>query len=149
MKILKHIHKFFEITGRERVMMLEAFYWLVIYTFLIYVMPFRWWQESIGRKMQPLQEKPLTREQLWQIREVRRAVFRANKVLFGLAKCFALSLTLKKMLQKRGMDSTLYLGVKKNGHESLLAHAWLKCGDITVYGGRNAAVHYRELLTYT
>ena len=149
MKILKHIHKFFEITGREQVMMLEAFYWLVIYTFLIYVMPFRWWQESIGQKMQPLQEKPLTREQLWQIREVRRAVFRANKVLFGLAKCFALSLTLKKMLQKRGMDSTLYLGVKKNGHESLLAHAWLKCGDITVYGGRNAAVHYRELLTYT
>ena len=41
MKILKHIHKFFEITGREQVMMLEAFYWLVIYTFLIYVMTFR------------------------------------------------------------------------------------------------------------
>ena len=144
-----YIYRFFQIPGRDRTLMLQALYWLLVYTFLIYVMPFRWWQDRIGLKMQPWQEETLTPEQMQKIALVRRSVFRAKKVLLGFPKCFALSLTLKKMLQKRGMDSTLYLGVKKDGHESLLAHAWLKCGEVTVYGGRNANVHYRELLTYT
>ena len=149
MKAVRHIFKFFDISGTERLLMLEAFFRLLVHHFMIYMLPFRWWQESIGRKMQPLKEKPLTQEQLWQIREVRSAVFRANKVLFGLAKCFAISLTLKRMLHKRGISSTLYLGVKKGESHRLLAHAWLKCGEVTVYGGRNANVHYKELVTYT
>jgi hypothetical protein len=80
---------------------------------------------------------------------VRRSVFRAKKALLDFPKCFALSLTLKKMLQKQGIDSTLFLGVKKGEHQTLIAHAWLKCGDFTVYGGRKANLHYKELVIYT
>ena len=129
--------------------MLEALYWLIIYTIQIYVMPFRWWQDRIGLKMQPWKEEALSPGQMQEIGLVRRAVFRAKKALLGTPKCFALSLTLKKMLQKRGIDSTLFLGVRKGEHQTLVAHAWLKSGDLTVYGGKNANVYYRELLTYT
>jgi hypothetical protein len=149
MKAIRRIRKFFQIPGRERALMLEALYWLMIYTFLIYIIPFRWWQDRIGRKMQPWQEEYVSKGQMQKIGLIRRSVFRAKKALLGFPKCFALSLTLKKMLQKRGIDSTLYLGVKKNGNESLIAHAWLKSGDITVYGGRKANLHYKELVIYT
>jgi hypothetical protein len=149
MKLLKHIQKFFEISTRERLRMLEALYWLILYTIQIYLMPFRWWQDRIGLKMQPWKEEALSPGQMQKIGLVRRAVFRAKKVLLGYPKCFALSLTLKKMLQKRGIDSTLFLGVKKGDHQTLMAHAWLKCANLTVYGGKNASGHYKELVIYT
>ena len=144
-----YIYRFFQIPGRDRTLMLQALYWLLVYTFLIYVMPFRWWQDRIGLKMQPWQEETLSPEQMRMIGLVRRSVFRAKKVLLGFPKCFALSLTLKKMLQKRGIDSTLYLGVKKNGDESLMAHAWLKCGDKIIYGGQFSNHHYKQLISFS
>ena len=128
--------------------MLEALYWLVVYNFLIYLLPFRWWQDRIGRKARPWKEEALNTGQLQNIGLIRRAVFRAKKALLGLPKCFALSLTMKKMLQKRGMDSTLFLGVKKNGHEKLLAHAWLKCGDTIIYGGNHVDQTYKQLVSF-
>lgn len=146
---LQRIMKFVRLPIREKHLMVEAFVLLLHYSFLIHVMPFRWWETRIGRKMQPLQQKQLTFEQKRKIGRIRLTVFRANMVLLEGAKCFAISLTLKKMLQKRKIASTLFLGVRKNEPEKLLAHAWLTCGDITIYGGREAAFQYRELVAFT
>ena len=149
MNTLRRIVKFVSMPLSEKLLMGEAVVYLLWYSLLIYTMPYRWWESRIGQKMQPWKQEGLTPGQMKQSARIRLGVFRANKVLFGLGKCFALSLTIKQMLKKRGIESTLYLGVKKGQPDSLLAHAWLKCGDITVYGGREAAKHYRELVVYT
>jgi hypothetical protein len=39
------------------------------------------------------------------------------------------------MLKCRGVHSTLYLGVAKEGEKGLSAHAWLRSGTLVLTGG--------------
>ena len=48
--------------------------------------------------------------------------------------CFDRSITAKYLLKRKGMQSTLYLGVAKESPNRITAHAWLRCGNIIVTG---------------
>ncbi len=51
--------------------------------------------------------------------------------------CLVQSLAAMRMLRKRGIQGTLYLGVAKNGvdaAEPIAAHSWLCCGSMTLTG---------------
>ncbi|WNR43812.1 lasso peptide biosynthesis B2 protein [Paenibacillus roseipurpureus] len=50
------------------------------------------------------------------------------------SKCLVRALTGMKMLSKRKMHSTLYLGTAKDEHGRMIAHAWLRCGPYYVTG---------------
>ena len=50
------------------------------------------------------------------------------------SKCLVQALTAQKMLKKRGISTTIYLGVRKDGNK-MKAHAWLRCGKYYVTGG--------------
>ena len=39
-----------------------------------------------------------------------------------------------KMLEKRGIESTLYLGMAKDETGALIAHAWLRSGPFYITG---------------
>ena len=50
------------------------------------------------------------------------------------SKCFVQALTAQKLLLDKGIESTLYMGVKQE--DGLMkAHAWLRCGGLYVTGG--------------
>ena len=49
--------------------------------------------------------------------------------------CLIRALTAKKLLNRMGEKCTLYMGVRKREGEGLSAHAWLRCGKLTVTGG--------------
>jgi len=52
------------------------------------------------------------------------------------SKCLVQAVVAKILLKKRGIESTLYLGVRKSGdNSSLEAHAWLDVGNQTILGG--------------
>jgi len=50
------------------------------------------------------------------------------------SNCLARAITGKRMLRRRGLSSTLYLGVNKSKPQTLEAHAWLRCGDRYITG---------------
>lgn len=50
------------------------------------------------------------------------------------SKCLVRALTAQKLLKRKKIDSTLYLGCKMEG-EKMVAHAWLRCGEMYVTGG--------------
>lgn len=63
--------------------------------------------------------------------------FHVNRVTEHLPlkrKCFVRSLTARKLLMKRGVNSTLYMGVGLEDGK-MIAHAWLRCGQLYVTGG--------------
>ena len=126
----------------------EAVFYLLWYSFLIYIIPFRWWESNIGKKMQPLNHEEIDSETILLIKQVRRAVFRANKLLWGLGKCFAISLSMKKMLKKLGIESTLYLGVYNMSYSNISAHAWLN-SNIAIYGENDFKLKYIQLIAFT
>jgi hypothetical protein len=43
-------------------------------------------------------------------------------------------MTARKLLMKKHISSTLYLGVGKD-NDQMIAHAWLRCGNMYVTGG--------------
>jgi hypothetical protein len=55
------------------------------------------------------------------------------------AKCLAQAVAGKWMLRRRGLPSTLYLGVERvhEGEKWLEAHAWLRSGTDFVTGERH------------
>lgn len=57
------------------------------------------------------------------------------------SKCFVQALTAKSMLARRRIPGTLYFGLRKAENGAMSAHAWIKCGDIYVAGGRGDAYH--------
>lgn len=53
------------------------------------------------------------------------------------SKCLVRALTAQRLLRKKGITSTLYLGCAlENG--TMVAHAWLRCGRMFVTGGNGS-----------
>lgn len=50
------------------------------------------------------------------------------------SKCLVRALTAQRLLKKKKIPTTMYLGVKKEA-EKMLAHAWLRVGSLYVTGG--------------
>ena len=48
--------------------------------------------------------------------------------------CLVRALTAQRLLKVKKISSTLYLGCKKEG-DTLVAHAWIRCGPKYVLGG--------------
>ncbi len=59
-----------------------------------------------------------------------RAVSRTLRVLPADTRCLVRSLVLTDLLARRGIESSLVLGVKSK--PSFAAHAWVECGDVPV-----------------
>ncbi|OXM13854.1 stage V sporulation protein S [Paenibacillus herberti] len=50
------------------------------------------------------------------------------------SKCLVRAIAALKMLERRGFESTLYLGTGRNEAGQLGAHAWLRCGSVYISG---------------
>lgn len=50
------------------------------------------------------------------------------------SKCLVKAMIAQRMLSKKNIPTTLYLGVRTSKAE-MLAHAWLRCGSVYVTGG--------------
>ena len=53
------------------------------------------------------------------------------------SKCLVRALTAQKLLKQKGIGSTLYLGCGY-AEDKMVAHAWLRCGELYVTGGDGA-----------
>ncbi len=51
------------------------------------------------------------------------------------SKCLVRALTAQKLLEEKGILSTMYLGVGYDENKKKLAHSWLRCGEMFVTGG--------------
>ena len=68
-------------------------------------------------------------------RKIRNAVVNTSKYTPWESLCLVQSMTVQKMLSKRNIHSTLYLGVNKDENNEMKAHSWIRCGQMYVTGG--------------
>ncbi|MEG0238494.1 MAG: lasso peptide biosynthesis B2 protein [Clostridium sp.] len=54
------------------------------------------------------------------------------------SKCLVQALTAQYLSNKKGITTTLYLGVKRDSDNNLIAHSWIRCGDFYITGGNGA-----------
>lgn len=68
------------------------------------------------------------------IRNIARAVRIMSRFTLWESKCLVMAIACMKMLEKRRIESTLYLGTMKNDKGIMSAHAWLRTGPHVVTG---------------
>ena len=76
------------------------------------------------------------------VRKVSRAVLCVCNNTKWESKCLVRALTAQKLLKKRKLHSTLYLGVRQDEEGKMLAHAWLRWGKFIVTGGNEDLSKY-------
>jgi hypothetical protein len=71
--------------------------------------------------------------------EIRRGIARAARHLPFRGTCLQQAFAALLMLRRRGLSATVQLGLAKDGHGVLKAHAWSRCGEVPVTGVDAAA----------
>ena len=104
------------------------------YRFSLLRRPFARIAPGIGTEQYETERMPLNMDI---IRDVHSAVTKVCARTPWQSQCLVQALTAKKLLNKRCLPCTLYMGVAKDESGQLIAHAWLRCGNVYVTGGQN------------
>ena len=125
-------------TGKQRRVLFEAAWNLAAAQLAIRLLPFRWIVPSLGHLGEDPADRSVSQEQTEEARRIGWAVTALASYVPWDPRCLAQAVAGKWMLHRRGIPSTLYLGVKHadEGEQWLEAHAWLRCGTEIITGER-------------
>lgn len=128
--------KFLALSGRERRMLFEASLLLVAARTTIRCIPMKWYAPVLlGRHNEETPWRDEERPDARILELVHWAVDRMNRCMPWRKNCFPAAMAAHLMLRRRGIPSTLYLGLCKRDGSTLEAHSWLRCGTFFVTGG--------------
>jgi hypothetical protein len=135
------LRKFSAQPAKDRQVLFNAFFLLVIIRLGLWLVPFRTLQKSLERLF-PCQdtskEQPLLPEKYsWAVSSVSPYV--------PSATCLAQALTLQALLSREGIHSDLGIGVARDDTSGIIAHAWLEIDGIIIIGGEQKD-RYTKLL---
>lgn len=66
--------------------------------------------------------------------KISQAISISSKYTFWESQCLVRAIAAMKMLERRNIDSTLYLGTAKDESGNLIAHAWVRSGPFYITG---------------
>ncbi len=124
----------------------EACRELFIARYTLLTKPFKKIAPQLGQLDKLGPEEALDEDALAIIRPVARSIKAVAAIVPWQSKCLVQAMTAKRMLERRGIETTLYLGVLKEG-EDMKAHAWLRCGPCFITGG-NGEKTYTVVRTF-
>jgi len=126
---------FFHLSRQEQGLLFKAFCLSGVVRLVVLVLPFRWLSFFLGTHMResPWEENDTALESA---ARVGHAVETASQYTPWESKCLVQAIVGKIMLRRLGIASTLYLGVGRDERKDLVAHAWLRCGEIVLTGGQ-------------
>ena len=130
------VAKWSRLDWAQRLVLFEAAWSLTAALVAVRLLPFRWIAPRLGSSGETSIHRVLNTDQQWQAQQVGWAITALARYFPWDAKCLAQAVAGKWMLQRRGLPSTLYLGVDRvyDGEKWLEAHAWLRCGTDIITG---------------
>lgn len=114
-------------------LLLEASLYLGWARILIY-RPFSKVAPSLGTVMQETSNTAPSPVNRRVIRNISNAIEIMSKYTFWDSKCLVRAIAGMKMLARRQIECTLYLGTAKDDSGNMIAHAWLQSGPYYVTG---------------
>ena len=127
---------FLKLTGRERRFFIEAACETLRVHIAIIIRGTLKYASRQGQHRVETEAVAFDAQQTEQVLQIKKAVIRCRHLVWA-HKCSVVSIAGKRMLNRRQIPATLYLGVAKDEKGKLIAHAWLRSGNIWVSGGRN------------
>jgi hypothetical protein len=114
-------------------LLVEAYFFLGMVRYQLHFRPFSKISPSLGVYMK---ETAVEEYQEFNIdlKKVRDSIKIMSKYTFWESKCLVRAIAAMKMLERRKINSTLYLGTGKDENGKMIAHAWLRSGSLYVTG---------------
>jgi len=125
--------KYKKLNKVEKSLIRKTFFWLLASYFLVRIIPFNWFNHILG-VFKKDSSYELNTAQKEKVSQLSISIKRLKKVLPWKTKCFEETIAAKKILEHYHISSTLFLGVKKDSQNKLMAHSWLKVGNNIYFG---------------
>lgn len=118
----------------DRVATIEAMGRIAWAQWLVRAVPPRHWRSHFGAGTQTGPAQSPQDIDVATVRRIRLAVSRALRNMPGSPQCLPQALAARRMLERRGIPSQLYIGTMRDDAGVPRFHAWLKVGDEWVTG---------------
>lgn len=128
-RFFRYIRRFFELPWKEKLFFCEAVFFLLTAKLMLLALPFRICVKTIAPHN--CSEQPT----IDVLKQVKSAIARANRLSFWKNVCLVQSFAARWMLQRRKINSTLSIGIKKDPEMKISAHAWLMAGNFYIVSG--------------
>lgn len=135
---MRKIRKLMRLPRAVRLMLMEALLLSGWYRFGMIHWPFA---ELAGKMGQPGLETDDAAAQTETIRQIAWAVPAVCRRTPWESKCLVQALTARRMLVRRGISCTLYMGARRTEQGEMQAHAWLRSGPVYVVGGNGSGLY--------
>ena len=131
--LIRKALKFWRASWQERRLLLEALVLLPVTAVALRVVGFRRWQTFLLRRAPQTGHRQNNAEQTLDLARLAvTSVTRASRFSPWRASCLQQSLTLGWLLRRRGIDSQLRIGVRKEDGR-FEAHAWVEHQGVVLY----------------
>lgn len=129
---MRKLKSFLKLDKETKLLLLESYLYLA-WGRILKIIPFAKVAPKLGVQSE---ETPLvsTEDERRLISKISNAIHIMSKYTFWESQCLVKAIAAMKMLEKRKVESTLYLGTARDENGELIAHAWLRCGTNYVTG---------------
>jgi hypothetical protein len=122
-------------------LLVEAYFFLGLVRYRLLFQSFSKISPSLGVYMKETDSEEC-QEFNTDLKKIRHSIKIMSKYTFWESKCLVRAIAAMKMLERRKINSTLYLGTGKDENGKMIAHAWLRSGSLYVTG-------YEEMHRFT
>ena len=140
--LIRKVKTFFKIDFESKVIFCKAFILCGFYRFIILNISFSKVKKLLGEKCKDSDFK-IDIDHYKIVKKVGFIVKLASSHTPWESKCLVQAMTAQKILNDKGIKTTLYLGVAKEKN-NMVAHSWLRYGQMFVTGG-NGDLNYKRV----
>jgi len=132
-KLFNRVKAIFTMDRRTMLLVIEATYFMSVTRLRLLLFSFAKLAPSLGDYMKETSNE-YRGEDHRIISTIRQTIDIVDRNTFWETKCLVRAITALRMLERRGISSTLYLGTARDESGKMIAHAWLRSGTIYVTG---------------
>lgn len=132
MRVLKKVKLFLLLDTKTKLLFIEAFI-LLGWARILKSRPFSKVAPLLGEHMNDTSVN-IVEANIKQLRQISQAIHIMSHYTFWESMCLVKAIAAMKMLDRRNIESTLYLGTRKDDSGKLIAHAWLRSGPFYITG---------------
>ncbi|HAQ07814.1 MAG TPA: lasso peptide biosynthesis B2 protein [Bacillus bacterium] len=131
LKRITKVKNFLSLNREKKLLLIEAYVFLGIAR-IAKARPFSKVAPSLGANME---ETPLnSRVNTEILQHISEAIHIMSSYTFWESQCLVKAIAGMRMLERRGIESTLYLGTSRDDAGKMIAHAWLRSGSFYISG---------------
>ena len=130
--MLSKIKKFITLDFSKKRLLCEAYFFLA-WGRILKSVPFSRVAPSLGYSFHETPIQQVNNDKI--VRDISYAVQSMSRYTFWESACLVQAIAAIRMLNRRKIKTTLYLGTTKDKNGKMIAHAWVRCGTIYVTGG--------------